>query len=111
MIKRIMLAIAIGIVATAALIVLSFAADSHGFTSLAHALSSRCSFREWVGAHRFIRCTRVHRSTFLHSLLASPLASFFTACVAYAALSVRRITPNRSVRDFQSSLRRMSLLP
>lgn len=38
MIKRVMLAIALGILATAVLIALSFVADSYGFTSVASGL-------------------------------------------------------------------------
>ena len=95
MIKRVMLAIAIGIVATAALVVLSFAADSHGFTSLAHALFWQNTLLQGfaplgnvgTSAHPMREGSPLNFLAFLASI---PVGVIFYSLVAYVALSVAR---------------------
>ena len=95
MIKRIMLAIAFGILTTAALIALSFVADSYGFTSLASGLFWQNSLLQSfaplgnVGtlAHPFHEGSPLNFLAFLASI---PVGVIFYSLVAYVALSVAR---------------------
>ena len=81
--KRVLLAFAIGVLATAALFALSFTVESFGFTSLANGLlwqnallQSLAPLGTW--AVRNIPFTRARRSTSSRSLLAFRWASSST---------------------------------
>ena len=95
MIRRIMLAIAIGILVTAALIALSFASDSYGFTSLASWLFWQNSLLQGfaplgnVGtvAHPIYEGSPLNFLAFLASI---PVGVIFYSLAAYVALSVAR---------------------
>jgi hypothetical protein len=95
MIKRIMLAIAIGILATAALIALSFAADSNGFTSLANGLFWQNSLLQsfvplgnvGTSAHPIHEGAPLNFLAFLASI---PVGVILYSLVAYVALSATR---------------------
>ena len=95
MIKRIMLAIALGILATAVLIALSFAADSHGFMSLASGLFWQNSVLQsfvplgnvGTSAHPIHEGSPLNFLAFLASI---PVGVILYSLVAYVALSVAR---------------------
>ena len=95
MLKRIMLAIAIGILVTAALIALSFAADSYGFTSLASGLFWQNSLLQsftplgnvGTAAHPIHEGSPLNFLAFLASI---PFGVIFYSLVAYVPLSVAR---------------------
>jgi hypothetical protein len=95
MIKRVMLAIAIGILVTAALVALSFFADSHGFTSLARGLFWQNSLLQsfaplgnvGTAAHPIHEGSPLNFLAFLASI---PIGVIFYSLVAYVALSVAR---------------------
>ena len=95
MIKRIMLAIALGILATAVVIALSFVADSHGFTSLASGLFWQNSLLQSFAplANVGTPAHPVHEGSplnFLAFLASTPVGVIFYSLVAYVALSVAR---------------------
>jgi hypothetical protein len=95
MIKRIVLAIAIGILATAVLIALSFVADSYGFTSLASGLFWQDSLLQGfaplgnvgTAAHPLHEGSPLNFLAFLASI---PFGVIFYSLVAYVALSMAR---------------------
>ena len=95
MIKRILLAFAIGVLATAVLFALSFAADSFGFTSLANGLlwqntllqSSAPLGNMGTPEHPVYEGTPLNFLAFLASV---PLGIVVYSVMAYAALSMVR---------------------
>ena len=95
MIKRILLAYAIGVLATAVLFALSFAADSFGFTSLANGLLWQNTLLQSFAPlgnmgtpeHPVYEGTPLNFLAFLASV---PLGIVVYSVMAYAALSMAR---------------------
>ena len=95
MIKRILLAFAIGVLATAVLFALSFAADSFGFTSLANGLLWQNTLLQSFAPldnmgtpeHPVYEGTPLNFLAFLASV---PLGIVVYSVMAYAALSMVR---------------------
>ena len=95
MIKRVLLAITIGVLATAALIALSFAADSFGFKSTADVLLWQNSFLQSFAPlgnmgtpeHPVYEGTPLNFLAFLASI---PLGIIVYSIVAYVALFMAR---------------------
>ena len=95
MIRRILLTIAIGVLATAALFALSFAADSFGFTSLSNGLLWQNTLLQGFAPlgnmgtpeHPIYEGTPLNFLAFLASI---PLSIIIYSLVAYAALSIAR---------------------
>ena len=95
MIKRIFLAFAIGVLATAILFALSFAADSFGFTSLANGLLWQNTLLQSFAPldnmgtpeHPVYEGTPLNFLAFLASV---PLGIVVYSVLAYAALSMVR---------------------
>ena len=95
MIKRIFLAFAIGVLATAILFALSFAADSFGFTSLANGLLWQNTLLQSFAPldnmgtpeHPVYEGTPLNFLAFLASV---PLGIVVYSVMAYAALSMVR---------------------
>jgi hypothetical protein len=95
MIKRVAWAIAIGILATAVLIALSFVADSYGLTSLSNALFWQNSLLQGFAPlgnmgtpeHPIYEGTPLNFLAFLASI---PLGIIFYSLAAYVALSAVR---------------------
>lgn len=93
MIKRILLAFAIGVLATAALFALSFAADSFGFTSLANGLLWQNTLLQSFAPlgnmgtpeHPVYEGTPLNFLAFLASV---PLGIVIYSVMAYAVLSM-----------------------
>ncbi|MEW9572682.1 hypothetical protein ABQJ54_13060 [Rhodanobacter sp. Si-c] len=95
MIKRILLAFAIGVLATAALFALSFAADSFGFTSLANGfLWQNTLLQSFAPLGNMGTPERpVYEGTplnFLAFLASVPLGIVIYSVMAYAVLSMVR---------------------
>jgi hypothetical protein len=95
MIKRILLAFAIGVLATAVLFALSFAADSFGFTTLANGLLWQNTLLQSFAPlgnmgtpeHPIYEGTPLNFVAFLASV---PLGIVVYSVMAYAALSMVR---------------------
>ncbi|HJY05403.1 MAG TPA: hypothetical protein VJ323_03755 [Bryobacteraceae bacterium] len=95
MIKRLMLAAAIGLLATAALFALSFAADSLGFASLARGLLWQNTLLQsfaplgniGTAEHPVYEGSPLNFLAFLASI---PTGIFFYSLLAYAALSMAK---------------------
>lgn len=95
MIRRILLAIVIGVLVTAAMLVLSFAADSFGFTSLSTGLLWQNMLLQSFAPlgnmgtleHPVYEGTPLNLLAFLASI---PLGVIIYSLVAYAVLSVAR---------------------
>jgi len=95
MIKCILLAFAIGVLATAALFALSFAVDSFGFTSLANGLLWQNTLLQSFAPlgnmgtpeHPVYEGTPLN---FLAFLVSVPLGIVIYSAIAYAALSMVR---------------------
>ena len=95
MIKRILLAFAIGVLATAALFALSFAADSFGFTSLANAFLWQNTLLQSLAPLGNMGTSEhpVYEGTplnFLAFLASVPLGIVIYSVMAYAVLSMVR---------------------
>jgi hypothetical protein len=95
MIRRILLAIAIGVLVTTALLALSFAADSFGFTSLSNGLLWQNMLLQSFAPLGNLGTPEhpVYEGTplnFLAFLVSIPLGVIIYGFVAYAALSVAR---------------------
>ena len=95
MTKRIFLAFAIGVLVTAILFALSFAADSFGFTTLANGLLWQNTLLQGLAPLGNIGTPEhpVYEGTplnFLAFLASIPLSIIIYSLVAYAALSIAR---------------------
>ena len=109
MIKRIMLAIAIGVLASAGLMALSFAADSYGFISLARGLFWQNSLLQGfaplgnvgTSAHPIYEGSPLNFLAFLASI---PVGVTIYSLVAYAVLSVVRRRAYHCCRKWMRSV-------